>query len=547
MNTVGVVFADFVTGPAGGPSQLTAPLAGRPTLARTLRRLMRVEGLARRCLFVRPRDTDVARAAVQAADLGTEIDVVPGDTAAHRRRRLHIAARKWNLASWRGGLLGACWFDEYVDPDAAALVMNHHECDALLCLDGHQAAFDAAIASAMVAQLEARIEETKIVFTQAPPGLAGVVLHRESLRELLEVNIPVGLLVSYRPEWAHPDPIIRAACRTLPAEVVQCQARFVGDTRRSRELLERAFADLGDDATAGQLCDWVARPEHDRAGSLPLEVELELTTADPLPDTTLRPRGARVPRRALTDLEAVRRLARRFAAYDDRLVVLGGHGDPLQHPDFAACCEILRSAGVFGLAVITPLVELPDAAFEALFAQRVDVLEVQIDAHTPETYRRVHNRDALGAVRANIARIEERRRTQAAPEPLVVCSLTRCEDTIHEMEAFYDYWIQEVGSATLRGYNDFCGRLAPDGLLSTTPAVRGPCRRLSSRLMLLADGTVAQCGQDVRGQVRLGDWRAEPLAEIWVGPELTRLREAQGQLNLESLPNCAACNTWNLP
>ncbi len=547
MNFAGVVFADFVDAPAGVPSRLTADLAGEPVLVRTLRRLLQVKGLRRRCLFVRPRDRDTAETLLRSAGLSESIELLPLDTSAHSRRLLLATARKWNLESWRGGLMGATWFDEYIDPPALALALNHLGSEATLCVDGHQAVLDPAIATAMLRHHERCRDEAEMTFTQAPPGLAGVILQPAAVQQLMDLNVPLGLLLSYRPELAQTDPLIHEACYHLPAEVAQTAARFVADTGRSRELLALALAELGEHADAAALCAWVQRPGRGRAGPLPVEVELELTTADPLPNTTLRPRGARVPRRELTDLDAVRRLAAELAAYDDRLVLLGGYGDPLQHPQFAEVCRILRDGGVYGLGVATPLVDLSDESLEAMFAHRIDVVEVLLDAHSPATYVRVHRADYYARVRENVLRIEAARRDRQQPQPIVACSLTRCAATSAELETFYDDWLRETGTALIRGYNDYCGFLARDTLLSTTSALREPCRRLSSRLAVWADGAVPTCHQDIRGDGQLGRWTIEPLRRIWEGKPLADLRSLHDALDLEALPLCRRCGEWGRP
>lgn len=547
MKVVAAVFADFAQAPAGGPSRLLTPLAGRPVLWHTLERLLRVEGVAARCLFVRPRDEEPAARFLREAELNDRVELLAKDDAPRPRRLLLTTARKWNLESWRGGLLGTTWFDEFVDPHATALLINHYKCQAIFCVEGHQPVFDPAISTAMVAHLREHDQECKIVFTQAPPGLTGILVTRACLEDLLEFNIPLGMALSYRPELPQPDPITFYPCYQLPPEVVQTPARLVADTRRSCELIEAALVELGHTASADALVNWLRQPDRHRAGVLPVEVELELTTADPLPDTTLRPRGTRVPARQLDNLDVVTRLTRELAAYDDRLVVLGGAGDPLQHPRFAEVCGLLRVAGVFGLCVTTPLVDLTDDQLAALFVHRVDVLEILLDAHTPATYQRVQRRDVYGRVIANIERIEQVRRQRQAPQPIIVPSITRCAATIGEIERFYDDWIRKTGFAVIRGYNDYCGLLPRDSLLSTTPLVRGPCRRLSSRLTLWADGKASACSQDVAAKTSVGDWFTEQLADVWAGSRLAALREAHKSLSLEAFPICVTCGEWNRP
>lgn len=548
MRIAAAAFADFECTFLGATSVLRSELAGRSVLEHTLRRLLRVDGLDARALVVRPRDEAVAREALTATGAGSEIDLLAIDDVPRPRHELILAARKWNLDGWRGTPLGTTWFDEFVAPSAAAKVLNHYGCEAVYCVDGQQAALDTGIAGRMIAHAREHETDARFVFTQAPPGIAGLVLGRECVRELVENHWPFGLLLSYRPERPIGDPITRPVCLQIDGAVAQTACRFLPDTQRSRRRLATALAELGPECDAAALCAWVQREEDGGSAAVPpLEVELELTTDDPLPETTLRPRGGRVSQRTLDDLEAVSRLARELAQHDDALVCLGGHGDPLLHPGFADAVRRLREAGVFGISVATPLVRLPDAAFEALFEQRVDIVEVLLDASTAETYRRLHGRDEFAAVVANVERLLTARRDRQRPRPLVLCSLTRCAGNADELESFYDHWTRAASGAVLRGYDDYCGKLPADALTASEPPVRGPCRRLARRLTLLADGTVPYCSQDFGATTRLGDWRRQPLADVWAGEPLRTLRADQSSLALARHALCQRCREWFRP
>ena len=85
MKIVAAVFADFEESFLGA-SQLRAPLGSRTVIGSTLARLMHVDGLAGRCLFVRTRDENAARAATRAAGLEANIDVVALDDGNRPRR-----------------------------------------------------------------------------------------------------------------------------------------------------------------------------------------------------------------------------------------------------------------------------------------------------------------------------------------------------------------------------------------------------------------------------------------------------------------------------
>ena len=222
MKIATAIFADFAETFLGGPSRLTTPLAGRAVLAHTLERLSRIDGVEHRCLVVRPRDEAVAREVLREfqSPCGGRGDRSPGreaesvellaiDSGERPRRRLMRSARVWNLDGWRGTPMGSTWFDEFIEPFAVGRVLDHTGCDAVLGVDGHQAALDPAICTRMVAHQRANRDEAPYVFTQAPPGLAGIVLTRGATRQLLEERWPVGLLMSFRPEIPKIDPITK--------------------------------------------------------------------------------------------------------------------------------------------------------------------------------------------------------------------------------------------------------------------------------------------------------------------------------------------------
>lgn len=546
MKRIAAVFADFAESFLGGPSPLLTPIGGAPLLAHTLRRMVQLrDEVDALLLAVNPRDERAAADLLH--DLGLAgVTLAPIDTAPRPRRRLIRAARIWGLASWRGTPLGTTYFDEFVEPTAVAQVLNHAAADAALCVDGRQPLFDVEIARQMLAHHASQPDEARFVFTQAPPGLAGVILDRQVTAELCEQEWPLGLILSYRPELPRTDPITRPMCCRIDPVIAMTAARLTGDTVRARELISELLAALGADVSAVPICAWLR--DHPAVGRFtsPTDVEIELTTRDPLPDSTVRLRGDRVPAREIADVAVIERALARLDHADERLVLLGGCGDPLQHVAFPDVCRRIRAAGVLGLGVVTPLVDLSDAALAALFDSPVDLIEVTIDAHSAATYQRVHRRDAYATVLTNIERIEAERRRRQSPQPLIVPSLTRCSKTAPELEAFFDDWIRRSGTAVIRGYDDAGGALGPDSLLALVPPVRRPCRHLSAnRLVLLGDGRASACGRDSRGTLTVGNWLETPLSEIWQGQELQHLRDRHAAGRWGEIPACGACRGWH--
>jgi hypothetical protein len=208
MNIATLIFADFEETFWGRPSRLLETLRGDKVLAHTLRRAARVASEPP-VLVVSPRDAFAARTAVEHC--GVQARVLVDDITARHRREMTRAARKWNPAGWRGGLANATWFDEFVEPSAVLRALDALQADAALCLEGHQAAFDVALAKEMIAQMREGDGAIRYVFTAAPPGLAGLVLHRASLQELAPGDVPARVSRAGSADSRHVLP--NSACR----------------------------------------------------------------------------------------------------------------------------------------------------------------------------------------------------------------------------------------------------------------------------------------------------------------------------------------------
>ena len=104
-----------------------------------------------------------------------------------------------------------------------------------------------------------------------------------------------------------------------------------------------------------------------------------------------------------------------------------------------------------------------------------------------------------------------------------------------------------IDPTVIRGYNEYCGLLPSDSVLAMEPPIRGPCRRLDSRLMLLADGRATLCAQDVTGELAIGSWVSQSLDDLWGGERVRSARRAHSRLKFDDYPLCKRCREWFRP
>ncbi len=100
--------------------------------------------------------------------------------------------------------------------------------------------------------------------------------------------------------------------------------------------------------------------------------------------------------------------------------------------------------------------------------------------------------------------------------------------------ADFDNWGGKIGDERLRGA----------GLVPKPPPIhRGPCRRLLTGPMILADGRVnACCCRDVEATLIIGDVKEKPLGEILAGPALRGLLERHARGDFPEI--CKTCTRY---
>lgn len=534
-----------------GTASRAAERVGDDTvLGMTVRRLSQCERLDGVYVLVSPEQH------ARAADLlaGTSALLRQHEAGAAPYNPLIRVARKWSLDGWRGGVGGAAGMDECTYPRLLVGLAHQESAGAVLCVPPAAPLFDPKVADAMIDHFLTTADEMRMTFTLAPPGLAGTLMQTALLHEMAEKNVPPGWTMSYKPDAPSADITTRTCCFQAPESLRHASGRMIADTQRSLDRIRRCLADHPDpDAeTVGR---WLMADQREHVPELPREVEIELTTQDQLASTILRPRGQRVGRRGPIDVERVRRVAAELAAYDDSLVVLGGFGEPLLHPQFDDILGAVRQAGVFGLALRTNGIALADETIESLIRHEVDVVSVTLDATSPEVYREVHGADAFDTVVGNINRLMSARGGQPATgpsrpavvAPLVVAEMTKCHETLGQMEAFFDGWIREVGWAVLVGYNHYGGRLENRSVVDMTPADRRACLRIRTRCTVTADADVLLCDQDFAAERPAGNLSTAPLRDIWRGSACTVARDAHARGAYRDVPLCDRCQEWHRP
>ncbi len=552
MKVIATIQADLEVTPLGTASRLADDLCGAAVLKRTIDRVRRADLVD--AVYVLCPQEQAQRC--ESLLSGSEVTIRPYKAGPPPWASLVQTGRKWSLDGWRGGIGGTTHFEEFTDGRLISGLLETIEADAVLSVPACAPLIDPGLIDGMIQHHEKTKHESRLTFTQAPPGLAGILMDVSLARELGEKDIPIGWVLSYKPDSPQKDLIFQPCCYEMPPEIRYAVGRLTADTQRSFQRLRALLGEHEDPdlVTAGQ---WSTRYEDTATEPLPCEVEIELTTDDPYPEALLAPRGSRVEKRGPINLKIVEQLVGELIHFDDALVVLGGFGDPLRHPRFAEALKRIRAVEsngrkLYGLAVRTRGVDLTEEHVEGMINCGVDILELALDAWTPELYTQLQSpndpaRAKLDEVLKRIEQLTQMRQQRQTVKPIVVPSMTKAHDNVRELDDFYDGWIRRLGAVTIHGFSHYAGQLEDRSVIDMAPQPRVGCRRLRSRCVVLADGRVTVCDQDVNGRHAVGSLRDQSLEQIWRSRALDDLRRAHRQGHFDVTPLCATCGEWHRP
>ena len=474
---------------------LAEPFAGRPVIQATLERLGRARQLDS-IVLIAPTGFDVDTL-IDRRRIGLPVHVERCDGSPYGPGHAAIAAaRLWSPTCWRGGIAGMSVYDEVLCPTVMDRVMRERGITAALVAGPDWPLIDPDEETGCGAIVTRHLElpqQHKLVFSQAPPGLAGCLVSAGLMHELALCNrlSTVGGLLVYQPQAPQHDPIARSVNVQIDHTVQRCRFRCTFDAPRYRRQLEAAIASVhgpggGDVADLGAAEVIALMSQHALSGGdePPRHIVVEACSRRP---------GHDGPRHDL-DLDVAAALFERVAAPGDVVVTFAGAGDPLLHDRFDELVGLARAAGIRGVHLRTQL-RVDHAVLDRLLACEPDVISVDLHGDSPESYRRVTGvdgyQDVLTAMEYlvnNRRRLTDHTPTAALALPWIVPRMTRRPETVQDIDGFYDRWQGTLGTVVIDPLGD-------PGETDLLPVVVPPAVQVDEdrhTLTVLSDGSVQE-------------------------------------------------------
>ena len=219
----------------------------------------------------------------------------------------------------------------------------------------------------------------------------------------------------------------------------------------------------------------------------------------------------------------------------EAVVHLSLWGEIALHPDAIAMVSRVLDTDALSVLVETSGVGWSDSARAALLAiddERFQVI-VGIDTNDPELYGELRGAgfdEATSFATRAIERLGTRAHVQAV----------RYDRTEPALDAFYRHWKERTDNVIIQKYDHFCGRLPHRRIGDLSPIKRFPCWRLQRDMVILVDGTLPLCREDIYAEERLGNAFSDGIAAAWANGAERYERHIHGEYD----GLCAGCDEY---
>jgi MoaA/NifB/PqqE/SkfB family radical SAM enzyme len=222
-------------------------------------------------------------------------------------------------------------------------------------------------------------------------------------------------------------------------------------------------------------------------------------------------------------------------------------GEPLLHKLVFEMLGYAKKHSGTAITLTTNGVLLDEKRAERLLATGIDLVDISLDAFTPETYAKIRVKGDLTVTRRHVQGLIALARRSRSATKIVVSYIEQPQNKL-ETDQFEKFWQDEGADQVVvrrmhsaaGAVNDLAAILR--GKLGET--LRYPCLYPWERLCINPRGELQYCPQDWVHGSALFDFRTITLKEAWRSEKYRLLREAHLKNDFARHAFCGQCPDW---
>lgn len=205
---------------------------------------------------------------------------------------------------------------------------------------------------------------------------------------------------------------------------------------------------------------------------------------------------------------------------EDAVLSLSLWGEPAYHSQISELIHSVLQRDRLGLVVETSGIgwsaeilqriksNAPRSGAASLISDKSLTWIVSLDARSEAVYGNLRGEGFVEAVKT-VERLK-----QLFPENLYVQAV-RMKDNEEDLERFFKEWKEKIGNVIIQKYDHFCHTLSDVRVTDLSPLKRFPCWHNKRDVVILLDGSVPMCREDIKRENLLGNIWDDGVKEIW--------------------------------
>ncbi|MCK0070486.1 radical SAM protein [Kordiimonas laminariae] len=206
------------------------------------------------------------------------------------------------------------------------------------------------------------------------------------------------------------------------------------------------------------------------------------------------------------------------------------------------------------VSVTTNLTTIKRSEIERMVTDGLNSVHISFEGLNREKYAAIRGTDSFDKVIRNLDYLRECKAKHGRDNPWISMTYVRTSETDEEIETFKNLWKDRVNNFHISPQFDYIGRakiretqgdVNSEGIMKRSDADRLPCRQLWQRLVVLSNGELVPCSQNIDGELSVGNIRDMTIAEAWQGDKMAQLR---GEHLTNRIPKdcvCSDCIDWD--
>ncbi len=222
-------------------------------------------------------------------------------------------------------------------------------------------------------------------------------------------------------------------------------------------------------------------------------------------------------------------------------------GEPLTNPHLIEMIGYATKYSNVTVTLTTNGTLMNDKKIESLLATGVDVIDISIDAFSPETYAKIRVNGNLEITRSNVINLLKKVRDHSCKTKVVVSYVEQPYNQ-HETQDFENFWKENGANyVVIRRLHSAAGgvkEIAETMRKANQTENRKPCLYPWERILLNPRGYLSFCPADWTHGSTVTDYRLTTIKEVWQGKFYQKLRQAHLCNQFENHQFCGQCPDW---